>query len=130
MYNDLIKTGDKVMKLNYAVLGTNNMDASIKFYDSLFEQTELNQVLANERMTLWQCDAFAFAVAIPFNEEPATNGNGTMIGIDVGSSEEVTRLYNKAIELGGTCEGAPNVRSSRFSTYVRDLDKNKICFFE
>ena len=51
------------MKLNYAVLGTNNMEASIKFYDSLFEETELNRVLANERMTLWQCEAFAFAIA-------------------------------------------------------------------
>lgn len=119
-----------MMKLNYAVLGTNNMDASIKFYDSLFEQTELKQVVANERMTLWHCEAFAFAVAIPFNEEPATNGNGTMIGIDVGSSDEVKRLYNKAIKLGGTSEGEPNIRSSRFSAYVRDLDKNKICFFE
>ena len=84
------------MKLNYAVLGTNNMEASIKFYDSLFEQTELNQVLANERMTLWQCEAFAFAIAIPFNEEPATNGNGTMIGLNVGSIDEVKRLYHKA----------------------------------
>lgn len=118
------------MKLNYVVLGTNNMEASIKFYDSLFEDTELNQVLANDRMTLWQCEAFAFAVAIPFNEEAATNGNGTMIGLDVGSSDEVKRLYSKALELGGTCEGAPGVRSSRFSAYVRDLDKNKICFFE
>lgn len=118
------------MKLNYAVLGTNNMEASIKFYDSLFEETELNRVLANERMTLWQCEAFAFAIAIPFNEEPATNGNGTMIGLNVGSNDEVKRLYHKAIELGGTCEGVPNVRSSRFSAYVRDLDKNKICFFE
>ena len=51
------------MKLSYAVLGTNNMEASIKFYDSLFEQTELKQVFANDRMTFWQCEAFAFAIA-------------------------------------------------------------------
>jgi predicted lactoylglutathione lyase len=118
------------MKLNYTVLGTNNMDAAIKFYDSLFDKTELTQVLANGRMTLWQCEAFAFAVATPFNEEPATNGNGTMIGINVDSKDEVKRLHSKAIELGGTCEGEPNVRSSRFSAYIRDLDKNKLCFFE
>lgn len=37
------------MKMSYTVLGTNNMEASIKFYDSLFEQTELNQVLSTER---------------------------------------------------------------------------------
>jgi predicted lactoylglutathione lyase len=118
------------MKLSYAVLGTNNMEASVKFYDSLFEQTGLKQIFADNRMTFWQCEAFAFAIANPFNEEPATNGNGTMIGIDVGSSDEVRRLYNKAIKLGGRCEGEPTLRKARFSAYVRDLDKNKICFFE
>jgi len=120
------------MKINYAVLGTNNMEASVKFYDSLFEQTEFNQVLSTERMTFWQGEDkdSAFAVAIPFNEEPATNGNGTMFGFSVSSVEEVKRLHKKVIELGGTCEGEPNHRGPRFSAYVRDLDKNKICFSE
>ena len=116
------------MKLDYCVLGTNNMEAAIKFYDELFEKTVLKQVLSTERMTFWQCDAFAFAIAKPFNEKPATHGNGTMIGLNVGSIEEVTRLHAKAIELGGTCEGKPGQRGPKFSAYVRDLDKNKIVF--
>ena len=65
------------------------MEESIKFYDSLFEQTELNKVLSTERMTFWQCEDFTFAIAKPFNGEPASNGNGTMIGLNVGSIEEV-----------------------------------------
>lgn len=116
------------MKMDYCVLGTNNIAASIKFYDSLFEGTELNQVLSTDRMTFWQCEGFAFAIAKPFNEEPATNGNGTMIGLNVGSTEEVVRLHQKAIELGGSCEGTPGQRGPKFSAYVRDLDKNKIAF--
>lgn len=116
------------MKLDYCVLGTNNMEESIKFYDSLFEQTELKQVLSTERMTFWQCEDFAFAIAKPFNEEPASNGNGTMIGLNVGSIEEVKRLHKKAIALGGSCEGEPGQRGPKFSAYVRDLDKNKIVF--
>ena len=118
------------MKMSYTVLGTNDMEAAVSFYDSLFENTDLNHVFATERMTFWQCETFAFAIAIPFDEEPATNGNGTMIGFDVGSSDEVTRLYNKAIELGGVCEGETGQRGPRFSAYVRDLDRNKLCFFE
>ena len=116
------------MKMDYCVLGTNIMEASVKFYDSLFEQTELNKVLTTERMIFWQCEDFAFAIAKPFNEEPASNGNGTMIGLNVGSSQEVERLHKKAIELGGTCEGGPGQRGPKFSAYVRDLDKNKIVF--
>lgn len=117
-----------MMKLDYCVLGTNNIEASIEFYDSLFEQTELKQVLSTDRMTFWQCADFAFAVAKPFNGEPASHGNGTMIGLNVGSVEEVTRLYQKAIALGGSCEGKPGQRGPKIAAYVRDLDKNKIVF--
>jgi len=120
------------MKMNYFVVGTNNMKAAASFYDALFAETELNQVLATDRMTFWQGEDkdCAFAVAIPFNEEPATNGNGMMFGFSVGSTDEVRRLHKKAIELGGTCEGEPNQRGPRFSAYIRDLDKNKVCFSE
>ena len=122
--------GYYIMKMSYFVVGTNNREAATKFYDSLFEQTELKQTFATERMTYWQGEdkGSAFAVAIPFNKEPATNGNGTMLGFNVGSIDEVKRLHKKAIELGGTCEGEPNQRGPYFSAYVRDLDKNKLCF--
>lgn len=118
------------MKMNYFVVGTNNMEAATKFYDSLFEQSEVNRVPSTDRMTYWLGEDFAFAIAIPFDEKPATNGNGTMVGFGVGSIEEVKRLHRRAIELGGTCEGEPNQKGPRFSGYVRDLDNNKICLFE
>ena len=79
-------------------------------------------------MTYWLGGDFAFAIAIPFDEKPATNGNGTMVGFNVGSNEEVERLHGLAIELGGTCEGAPNQRGPRYSAYVRDPEGNKLCF--
>lgn len=116
------------MRLDYCVLGTNNMEAAIKFYDSLFEETELIQVFVTDRMTFWQCEDFAFAIAKPFNGEPATNGNGTMIGLNVGSIDEVKRLHGRALELGDTCDGEPGQRGPKYSAYVRDLDKNKIVF--
>jgi len=117
-----------MMKMNYFVFGTNNMEAAVKFYDALFEHTEMRQTFATERMTFWQGEDedAAFAVAIPFDQNSATNGNGTMLGFSLDSEDEVTRLYNKAIELGGSCEGKPGQRGPRFSAYVRDLDNNKI----
>lgn len=117
------------MKMSYTVLGTNNMESAVTFYNSLFENTAPFQTLEMPRMTFWQFETFAFAVATPFDEKDATNGNGTMIGFDVQSSDEVTRLHQKAITLGGTCEGKPSQKGPRFSGYVRDLDNNKLCFF-
>jgi len=116
------------MKINYCVLGTNNMEAAIEFYNALFEKTELKYVISTDRMTYWQSNNFSFALAIPFNKELATNGNGTMIGFNVGSVEKVKRLHEKVIELGGACEGKPDQRGPYFSAYARDLDKNKLCF--
>lgn len=116
------------MKMNYYVVGTNDMDAATQFYDALFEKSGLQRVNPTPRMTYWLGDDFAFAAAIPFNEEPATNGNGTMVGFSLGSNGEVERLHELAVKLGGTCEGAPGQRGPRFSAYARDLDGNKLCF--
>ncbi len=116
------------MRMNYFVVGTNDMDAARNFYDTLFAQSGLQCMSPSERMTYWLGEDFAFAAAIPFDERPATNGNGTMVGFCAGSGEEVTRMHALALELGGTCEGAPNRRGPKFSAYVRDLDGNKLCF--
>ena len=118
------------MKMNYFVLGTNNMAAAIQFYDALFALTEYQQSFATQRMTFWQGkdEDTAFAVALPFDEKTATHGNGTMVGFELNSIAEVKELYHKAIELGGANEGEPNQRGPRYSAYVRDLDSNKIVF--
>jgi predicted lactoylglutathione lyase len=117
------------MKMSYFTFGTNNLDAAARFYDALFEGMGLQQVPASERMTYFMGEGFAFALALPFDGDPATNGNGTMFGFDVGSTEDVERLHSRAIELGGTSEGAPGQRGPYFSAYVRDLDRNKLCLF-
>ena len=116
------------MKMDYIVVGTNDMAAAEAFYDSLFEGRGLTRAKPSDRMTYWLGDGFAFATAIPFNEDPATSGNGTMVGFNVGSAEEVRRLHELAVALGGTCEGVPGQRGPRFSAYARDLDGNKLCF--
>ncbi|UWR13895.1 VOC family protein [Sulfitobacter sp. M368] len=118
------------MKLNYAVVGTNDLNASKTFYDALFLEAGLHSMSPSDRMTYWLAEAFAFAAAIPFDTKPATSGNGTMVGFAVGSQAEVERLHALALELGGTCEGAPGQRGPKFSAYVRDLDGNKLCFAE
>lgn len=118
------------MKTSYTVLGTNCLTSATKYYDALFKDTEFNRIMADERMTYWGTEWMMFAVAIPFNKEKATNGNGTMIGVNLRSIEEVDKLYQKAIALGGRCEGEPTLKGPYYSAYVRDLDNNKLCLFQ
>ena len=120
--------GDDTMQMNYFVVGTNDKTASKRFYDALFAQEGLDSVTPNDRMTYWLGKDFAFATAEPFDGNPATCGNGTMVGFSFGTNEAVRALHALALELGGTCEGPPGQRGPRFSCYVRDLDGNKLCF--
>lgn len=116
------------MKLNYAVLGTNDLNSACEFYDALFKDADMTRLAPSDRMVYWLGDGYAFAVATPFDEKPASRGNGSMIGFDVATDNEVSRLYAQALELGGTCAGAPGQRGPKFSAYVQDLDGNKLCF--
>lgn len=117
------------MKMNYFVFGTNDKEKAVSFYDELFGGSGLQKVHTEGRMTLWGNQDFMFALAEPFDENEASNGNGTMLGFQVDSADEVDRLYEKAIDLGGSSEGEPRMRSKMHSAYVRDLDRNKICFY-
>ena len=118
------------MKMNYFVFGTNDKKNAVLFYDSFFEGCGLVKIHDEGRMTLWANEELTFAIAEPFDENAASNGNGTMVGFDVDSSKEVDRLYEKALTLGGVSEGEPTIRSGMYSAYVRDLDKNKICLYK
>ncbi|MEM8591476.1 MAG: VOC family protein [Pseudomonadota bacterium] len=115
------------MNMNYFVVGTNDMPAAQAFYTALFAGQGLSQMSPSDRMTYWLGENFAFALAIPIDEKPATSGNGTMVGFSTGSEEEVRRLHALALSLGGTDDGAPGQRGPKFSAYIRDLDNNKIC---
>lgn len=116
------------MRMHYFVAGTNDMDAATRFYDEIFAHFGIRQAAKTDRMTYWLGDGFAFAVAEPFDGKPATNGNGTMIGFNVGEADQVDEVYRKALELGGADDGGPGQRGPYYSAYVRDLDNNKICF--
>jgi len=66
----------------------------------------------------------------PNDGKPATVGNGVMVAIAAGRKENVDALYNKALELGGTDEGAAGPRGdSMYIGYFRDLDGNKLNAF-
>ena len=71
------------------------------------------------------------AICIPYDQNDPAPGNGSMIAIPGGSREGVDKLYQKAMQLGASDEGEPGERLPVFyGAYVRDLDGNKLCFFE
>ena len=70
------------------------------------------------------------SVTKPFDGNPATVGNGTMVALAMDSRDKVDGLYTKAIELGARDEGPPGLRSDNFyAAYFRDPDGNKLNVF-
>ena len=119
--------------LGYCTIGVSDMDRALQFYDELLGELGARQLMGLDRIKMYGTtpDAPMLAVCIPFNEEPHDPGNGNMVAIPGGSREGVDRLYAKALELGGTDEGPPGERMPVFyGAYVRDLDGNKLCFFD
>lgn len=76
------------------------------------------------------CISLSIAICTSYNELVASNSNGSMVGLKANSNEMVSEVYNKAIELGGSCEGKPDERRQGvFAAYFRDLDHNKFGIF-
>ena len=66
-----------------------------------------------------------------FDRKPATTGNGTMVSLAIDSLKTSNALHAKALEPGGTVEGAPGERMPGFyAAYFRDPDGNKLAFFK
>ena len=118
------------------MVGTNDLDQSIKFYDELLEVLDLERIERDD-----VCAGYSqrnnngkieFYVTKPFNKEKATAGNGSQISFQTTSRELVDKFHDVGIKLGGASEGSGGERpegSGVYYSYIRDLDGNKICAF-
>ena len=117
--------------ISYITLGTNDLEKSTAFYDALMSTMGAEKVYASDNSVGWGWGVGTpmFIVIKPHNKEPSTFGNGTMVSFDAKSREEVDRLYQQALGLGATDEGAPGMRGEQiYAAYCRDLDGNKFNF--
>lgn len=119
--------------IGYVTLGTNDLDRAIAFYDELLALIGAKRFMGEPgRFQAWAVapDQPAISVTTPWDGKPATSGNGTMVALAVDSKEKVDEVHNKALELGGSDEGASGPRGEGFyAGYFRDLDGNKLNVF-
>jgi catechol 2,3-dioxygenase-like lactoylglutathione lyase family enzyme len=118
--------------IGYTCVGTNDLPKAVAYYDALFAQLGAKHFFETDRGVGWGVTPGQpmFSVLKPFDGKPATVGNGCMVSFALTTPEQVQALYNKALELGGTDEGAPGDRGHGFyGAYFRDLDGNKLSAF-
>ncbi|MEG3193440.1 VOC family protein [Lysobacter sp. D1-1-M9] len=120
--------------LAYVTIGTNDLPRAAAYYDELLAVLGGTRMMEGEQYVAWTTtpDAAGLGVTKPFDGNAATVGNGVMVGLQAPDRDTADRLHAKALELGGSDEGAPGQRWEGFyAGYFRDLDGNKlnVCYF-
>ena len=122
--------------IGYVMVGTNNLDKSIIFYDEVLKIINLTRKDTDEVCAGYTQNngdgSIEFYVTKPANKKTATFGNGTQVSFLVSSREIVDKFHEIALKAGGTSEGSGGERpegSGVYYSYIRDLDGNKICAF-
>jgi catechol 2,3-dioxygenase-like lactoylglutathione lyase family enzyme len=115
---------------SHIMVGSNDVDRSKKFYDSLFEK---EAHVDDKGRLAYRRNGAVFMVTPPIDGQPATNGNGSTIGFNYETPEEVDAWHRRGIEAGGTAiENPPGIREGGgigklYLAYLRDPDGNKLC---
>jgi catechol 2,3-dioxygenase-like lactoylglutathione lyase family enzyme len=122
--------------IGYVTLGTNDLDKAARFYDELLGSIGIGRFMEIEGyFVAWAAAAGSPALSVtrPYNQEPATVGNGVMVALIMPDRATVDAFYAKAMELGATDEGPPGPRGDApegfYAAYFRDLDGNKLNAF-
>ena len=120
--------------IGYVTLGTNDLQRAGSFYDELLKPLGAGRMMEDERFIAWSAGEGKTGIGLtkPFDGNPATVGNGVMVALSVDSPQQVQAVYNRAIEMGATDEGAPGPRGDMegfYAGYFRDLDGNKLNVF-
>jgi catechol 2,3-dioxygenase-like lactoylglutathione lyase family enzyme len=125
----------------YVYLGTNDLERAKRFYNATMASLGLQRCVTND--PAWDrisagwgiyeeggVRELALWVGLPFNQQPATTGNGSMVAFKARSWKEVDDFHAAALASGGSSEGAPGLRlhygADFYAAYVRDLDGNKL----
>lgn len=117
---------------SHVMVGVNDLEVSRKFYDALLGTMGVAPGVANKNRYFYRSPTGTFGITTPINGKPATYGNGSTLGFNLTSTEQVDAFHAAGIANGGTtCEEPPGLRDGSvgklYLAYLRDPDGNKLC---
>lgn len=122
--------------LSHVTIGTNDVERARAFYAAILGVIggqEMPMGVSGERCSFAREPREPMIVVTkPFDGQPATSGNGMMIGLRCKDKAEVQAVYDLAMELGAKSEGEVGPRGDAqqfYGGYFRDPDGNKLSAF-
>lgn len=118
---------------SHNMVGSNDLEASKKFYDATFQAIGGKPAIQDDKGRLiYMHNGGLFLVGAPIDGEPATVGNGCTIGFAMEGPEQAKAWHDAGVANGGTSiEDPPGVREGGFGAlylaYLRDPSGNKLC---
>jgi catechol 2,3-dioxygenase-like lactoylglutathione lyase family enzyme len=117
---------------SHVMVGSNDIERSKRFYDALFSAIGGRPGAPDEKGVNYRHNGAVFMVRPPLNGGAASAGNGSTIGFNLSSPEEVDAWHQAGVAAGGTSvEDPPGLRELPFGklylAYLRDPDDNKLC---
>jgi catechol 2,3-dioxygenase-like lactoylglutathione lyase family enzyme len=118
---------------SHVMVGSNDVGRSKQFYDALFGAVGGKPGGQDDKGRLfYRHNGAVFMVSPPIDGQSATHGNGSTIGFNLDSPEQVNAWQEAGVAAGGKAiEDPPGVRQGGFGplylAYLRDPDGNKLC---
>ena len=122
---------------SHIMVGADDIEASKKFYDSLFSVLGARPGVLSVNPTghkryMYFHEGNVFLISEPIDNQPATRGNGSTVGFAIKSPEQGVEWHEAGINNGGTtCEDPPGIREGMgmklYLAYLKDPSGNKLC---
>ena len=118
---------------SHVMVGTNDVDASKKFYDAVLGVVGVPEGKADPKgRVFYRTKTGLFGLSKPIDGMAACHANGGTIGFAADSPEKVQAFHDAGVANGGkSIEDPPGWRDmgafKLYLAYLRDPDGNKIC---
>jgi predicted lactoylglutathione lyase len=114
-----------------ARFGTRDLVRATAFYDAIGGLLGVVRTMERPEMVAYKgAEGSMLVIGTPFSGD-ADAGNGNQVVVNASSRAIVDTVHAKALEMGGSDEGAPGIRGDDpngfYGAYFRDPDGNKLC---
>jgi catechol 2,3-dioxygenase-like lactoylglutathione lyase family enzyme len=116
--------------ISHVSIGTNDYPRAKAFYVKVLATLGCHIIMEHPGAVAFGKQFPEFWLQTPYDQKPATVGNGMHIGFMAASREQVDTFHQAALAAGATTDGDPGHRHEYgepyYGCFLRDLDGHKI----